>query len=551
MKKIFYSLFVAAVALSMVACKSAEKMAEMAENVIVKCNPDPMQVIGGKIDVDLNVTYPADYFDKDAILEVTPVIVYKGGEAKGDIKMYQGEKVENNYKVVPTAGGTVSEHFTFDYVEGMAQCTFELRGRCSTNEGKKWVDLPTKKAADGCIITETLVCTKGCTADKANDYQAVIISNPEGQVLYKINSADVRSSEIKGESVKAFKDAVKEANENERKQVKSIDVVAYASPDGPEAKNITLSENRSKSADKAFKNATKKDNNFKGIATEVKSVGEDWEGFQELVGNSNIEDKDLIVRVLGMYNDPAVREKEIKNMSSVYQELAKDVLPQLRRARFIANVEFTNYSDEELLQLVKDNIDVLDEEALLKAAEVCQDNNDRINILKKAVEKYNSERAQYNLACAYLKADKIADAKTAIEACNAADADVKNVKGVIALRNGDWSAAKDCFIESGSEAAQKNLGACDIKAGKYADAAAKCGDKGCNAALAQLLNGNVDAALACLGDCQCPKTNYIRAICLTRQGKVAEAKEALKKATDADKDLAKRAETDIEFATLK
>ena len=191
------------------------------------------------------------------------------------------------------------------------------------------------------------------------------------------------------------------------------------------------SDNRSKSAEKAFNKVTKK-NPF-GVPVNVTSVGEDWEGFQELVAASDLEDKDLIIRVLSMYSDPAVREQEIKNMSAVYKTLAKNVLPELRRARFIANVEFTNYSNDELLKLIEENIDVLDETALLRAATLVKDNAQKVALYTKAVEKFNSANGKYNLGVTYILMDKLADAKNTLAGC-AQDADLYNAMGVIALR---------------------------------------------------------------------------------------------------------------------
>lgn len=548
MKRIITLMSVAVAAIAMVACGSAEDMAKKADLVTVACNPSPLTVKGGKIDADLTVTYPKDYFNPKAILEVVPVLVYEGGEAALEPIMFQGEKVKNNYRVCSKAGGVVNQHVCFTYVEGMAKSHLELRGRATTDE-KKWVNLPVKKVADGCNITETLACNCGNYDFEAHNYQNIIMMNPEGQVMYNINSAQVRNSELKGQSVADFKAALKEVAENERKTLKSVDVVAYASPDGKEDFNNKLSDNRSKSADKAFQKATK-GADLGGASANVKSVGEDWEGFQALVSNSSIEDKDLILRVLSMYSDANVREREIRNMSSIFQDLAKDVLPQLRRARFIANVEYTNYTDAELQQLIKENADILDEEALLKAATLCSNSADKVTLYKKAAEKFNSERAKINLAVVALNDKDLAAAKNYLAACDQNCPDVKNLQGVVALRENDMAKAAQCFEAAKTADSEKNLGLCAIKAGNYAVAAAKSGDKGTQAALAKLLNGEVAAALASLGDCQCPKSNYIRAICLNRQGKVAEAKEALKKATDACPELAKRAQTDIEFANL-
>ena len=549
MKKITLIFTMAAALLSFASCKSAEQMAKDAENVIVKCNPSPLVVKGGKIDADLTVTYPKDYFNKKAVLEVTPVIVYAGGEEKGAPIMFQGEKVENNYRVVPAAGSTVNQHVSFPYVEGMAVCHLELRGRCTTNAGKKWVTLPTKKVADGANITETLASKSGVYSLKDHEYQPIIYFTPEGQVMYKMNSSEVRSSELRSQSVKDFQATVKEMAANERTQVKGIDVVAYASPDGKEDFNNKLSDNRSKSASKAF-NQVKKGQSIDNVPTNVKSVGEDWEGFQEMVNKSNIQDKDLILRVLSMYNDPNVREREIRNMSSIYKDLADDVLPQLRRARFIANVEYTNYTDEELQTLMQENADVLDEPALLKAATLCKDSKDKKALYNKAVQKYNSKKAVYNLACVALDDNDMEAFKAQIAKCDKTDADVINLLGVAAMREGDMGAAETYFKASNTADAVKNLGTCELVKGNYAEAAAKCGDKGPNAALANLLSGNTDKALACVKDCTCPTGSYIRAIVYNRQGKVSQAKEELKKATDACSKLAERATTDIEFANL-
>ncbi|MCQ2166650.1 MAG: hypothetical protein MJY49_04380 [Bacteroidales bacterium] len=548
MKKFLYIVAAAALAVSMSSCASAEKMAKMADQVKVTCNPEVLAVKGGVIPADLTVTYPEKFFAPKAILEVTPVIVYEGGEEALEPLMFQGEKVDNNYRVVARDGGVVNQSLVFPYKKGMAKSTLELRGRCTVDGGKTWVALPTKKVADGCNITETLA-GHGYYGVKADGYQEIINLNPEGQVMYQINSSEVRSKELKNDSVNDFLKALDEIKANDRETLKGIDIVAYASPEGSEDLNNKLSDNRSKSADKAFGKITKK-SGIEGSAKSVKSVGEDWEGFKSLVTNSNIEDKDLILRVLNMYSDPKVREKEIRNMSSIFQDLAKDILPQLRRARFIANVEYRNYSDEELQELIKTDIDVLDEPALLKAASLCKDKADKKTLYKKAVEKYNSEKANFALACVALDECNVEEAEQYLALCSGADADVLNLKGVCAMRKGELDKAEVYFNNSNTADAQKNLGVCAILRGDYAKAAQKCGDKGVDAALAQLLAGNTDKAIA-IAKCKCPKAQYVKAIALARQGKNTEAKEALQKATEGGcKCLAERAANDIEFANL-
>jgi len=544
MKKSIKFLAAAILGFAAVACSSPKKMAEMAENVIVKCDPAVLEVVGGEIDATVTVTYPEDYFHPKAILEVTPVIVYEGGEAKMQPYMFQGEKVKDNYQVVPSEGATVTKKVHFDYVPGMEKCHLELRGTVRYKANS--TDLPTKKVADGANTTYMLVCKKGAIDYKADGYQEIIKQTAEGQILYQINSANVRNNQLKSDSVKDFLAALEEIKANERKNLVSTDVVAYASPDGKEDQNNKLSDNRSKSAEKAFNKVTKK-NPVEGPVN-VQSVGEDWEGFQELVAESDLADKDLIIRVLSMYSDPAVREKEIKNMSAVYSTLAKEVLPELRRARFIANVEYTNYTNEELLQLIEDNIDVLDETALLRAATLVKENDQKVELYKKAAKKFDSNTAQYNLAVTYVKMDKLGQAKNALESCQK-DADWYNAMGVIALREDNLDAAAEYFANSDTKAANANLAVIDILDGDYKAAAAKLGNCKCfNAALAQLLVGN-NAPAAAL-QCESPKAAYLRAVAAARQGNAAAVKSNLEAAKKCD-ELAARAAKDIEFAQYK
>ena len=544
MRKTIKFLSVAVLAFAAAACSSPEKMAEMAEDVKVACNPAVLEVVGGKVEADVTVTYPADYFHPKAILEVTPVIVFEGGEAKMEPFVFQGEKVQDNYQVVPSAGATVTKKVSFDYAPGMEKSHLELRGTVMYKN--KSADLPTKKVADGANTTYMLVCKKGKVDYKADNYQEIINQTAEGQILYTINSSEVRNSQLRSQSIKDFQAAIDAIKANERQNIVSTDIVAYASPDGKEDKNAKLSDNRSKTAEKAFGKVTKK--HTVDAPVNVKSVAEDWEGFQELVAKSDLQDKELIIRVLSMYSDPAVREKEIKNMSAVYTTLAKEVLPELRRARFIANVEYTNYTSEELLTLIEENIDVLDEEALLRSATLVKEADNKLAIYRKAVEKFNSTRAQYNIAVVYLEQDDLKLAKNAL-AKVAEDGDVLNALGVIALREGNYNAAAEYFACANNETAKENAAVIDILDGEYAAAAKKlAGKKGYNAALAQLLVGNSAPAAAL--KCECANVAYLRAVAAARQGNAAAVKTNLEAASKCEK-LAARAAKDVEFAQYR
>ena len=543
MMKSFKFLAAAAILAAAVSCASVEKMAQMAENVKVTCDPGVLEAVNGTIDAVVSVTYPEDYFNPKAILEVTPVLVYEGGEAAMKPFVYQGEKVKDNYKVVSSAGQTVKEKVHFDYVPGMEQSRLELRG--VARKGDKFVNLPTKKVADGVNTTYMLVKRDGFVTPKADAYQEVISSTAEGQIKYLVNSADVRNSELKGQSVKDFLAAIDQINADERTSITGTEILAYASPEGPENKNNELADKRSASANKALKDMAKK---HTLTDAQVKALGEDWEGFQQLVQESDIEDKDLILRVLSMYSDPAVRENEIRNMSQVFTALKGEVLPELRRARLIANVEYQNYTSDELLKLLNDNADVLDEEALLRTATLVKDNAQKEEIYKRAASKFASERAQFNLASLYLGEGKLSKAEEALAKIHSEDPDVLNAKGVIALRKDDLATAATYFRRANTPDAQKNQGIVQLLTGDYESAAKTLADvDGCchNTVLAYILTDQLDKA-AKTAHCKDQKVTYLKAIIAARKGDAAGVRENLGKITDAD--LAARAKKDVEFA---
>ncbi|MBQ6177605.1 MAG: hypothetical protein IJK29_10450 [Bacteroidales bacterium] len=543
MNRTFKILAAAAMLAAAVSCASVEKMAKMAENVKVTCDPGVLEVVGGAIDPVVTVTYPADYFNPKAILEVTPVIVYDGGEVAMKPLVYQGEKVKDNYKVVSSDGQTVTERLHFDYVEGMEKSRLELRA--VARKGERSIALPTKKVADGANTTYMLVKRSGFVTPKSDAYQDVISSTAEGQIKYLVNSSEVRKSELNGQSIKDFLAAIDQINADERTTITGTEILAYASPEGPENKNNQLADARSSSANKAMKEMGKKHD----IATPtVQSLGEDWEGFQQLVRESNIQDKELILRVLSMYSDPAVRESEIRNMSQVFTALKGEVLPELRRARLIANVEYQNYTSEELLNLLDNNADVLDEEALLRTATLVKDNGQKEEIYRRAVSKYGSERAQFNLATLYLSENKLSRAEDALAKVHSDDPDVLNAKGVIALRQDDLATAANLFRRAGTADAKKNLGIVQLLTGQYDDAAKTLADvDGCchNTVLAYILTDQLSKAKSAV-HCKDQKVVYLQAIIAARQGDAAGVREYLGKITNQA--LLNRAKTDVEFA---
>jgi len=546
MKNIFNIIVIAAVAAFAVSCgnSKAQQMA-MAENVKVSCNPELLVLVGEKIPADITVTYPADYFSPAAVMTVTPVLVYEGGEQAGKSVIYQGEKVKDNNKVVPLAGGSVKESIEFPYVPGMESSHLELRS--VVFYGNKRIEVPAIKVADGLVTTAKLAKTSGYYTMKADNYQEIIKETTEGQIMYSVNSAAVKNSELRSESIRDLKAALDEILSDPRYTVKNTQIVAYASPEGGEKFNAQLSDKRAASAQSAWGKITK-DIDVKDV--QVKSIGQDWEGFQEAVQESDIQDKELILRVLSMYSDPAVREREIRNMSQVYKEINNKVFPELRRARFIAETDFKNFSDAELEELSNKAITMLDEEGLLRVAANSTSKARKEEIYKRAVKSFGSDRANFNLALLALDADDVDAARTYLGAVKKVDADVINAKGVCELKAGKLDEAAKLFKQSGSNEAMANLGTVNILQGDYAAAAKNlAGTKTNNEAVAYLLNGDARKAASVI-EGNDADADYIRAVAAARTGDVSAAKSHLSSAIAKDPAYKAKAAKDIELAKV-
>ena len=549
MKNIFkiFLLFAAVVVAASCGKSRAEQM-KLAENVQITCTPEVLALVGDQIPVDLTVTYPDGYFHPKAILEVTPVLVYGGGEEqKGPTYIYQGEKVLDNFTVVPKTGDTVREKFAFNYAEGVEQAYLELRGVARYKD--KEIAIPAVKVADGTIVTQLLAETEGYYSYKKDNYQAVLHEQTEGQVMYDYNSSTIKGSELRSQSIKELQAALAAIEADPRYTVTGTSVVAYASPEGGQAYNAKLSDQRAASAEKAWSQVTGDKNAPDNL--EVRSIGQDWEGFREAVAKSDIEDKALILRVLSMYSDPAVRENEIKNMSKVYTEINKNVFPELRRARFITEMDYQNFTDEELVELSRSAIDLLDEEGLLRVASITTDASRKTVLYNKAVNKFDSDRARFNLAAMALDDERPDAAARQLDAIKGQDADVLNARGVVELQRGDRKAAADWFRKAGTAESKANLGLIELMEGRY-DAAAKqlAGTKGVNGAIASLLAGNLDEAESRV-TCKCGHAEYVRAIIAARKGDADGVKTHLANLEAKDKQLYEKSRTDIEFAKYR
>ena len=295
---------IACMALMLAACGNPSKMAKHAEMVDTECTPEVLEAVNGKIAAQYSVEFPAKYFVSEAILDITPVMVYQGGEVAGPVFTLQGDKVMDNNNVISYKnGGKASKAVVFDYKPGMEKAVLELRATVYNSKKTKKYEFPINfKVADGTNCTYMLVKLEGTPSMEADNYQKIIREQKESQVLYTINQSNVRNNQLRTEQMKEFQQWLKDANNHERRTIVSNDIIAYASPDGSENFNSKLSANRAKSAEKAFVKVISKKAEVKDIPLNVTQISEDWEGFQELVQASDIQDKELILRVLSTHN---------------------------------------------------------------------------------------------------------------------------------------------------------------------------------------------------------------------------------------------------------
>ena len=547
-------LYLPLVALLVLAFSSCSKMGELSPDYFTT-NPEVLEAIGGKVPVTITGKFPEKYFKKNATVEVTPVLRWEGGEAKGQPATFQGEKVQGNDQTISyKTGGTYTMKASFDYVPEMAKS--ELYLDFKIKKGKKEYTIPSVKIADGVIATSELPTVNSANAAYAPDaFQRIIKQAKEAQIMFLIQQANLRASELKSDSLKAFhKQVVAVAGDTKNYKLNNIEISAYASPDGGVELNTTLAENRQNNTEKYMNQQLKKGK----IETEVdaKYTAQDWDGFQELVSKSNIQDKDLILRVLSMYSDPEQRETEIKNISSVYKTLADEILPQLRRARLTANYDVIGRSDEEINAAFDTDAKVLSNDELLYAATLTNDNARKEAIYKKTVELYpNDFRAYNNLGMmAYANGD-LATAENYFKQAaskNANAAEVNTNLGLIELTKGNVANAETYLSKStGANTANEALGNLYIKQGQYDRAVQAFGDTKTNsAALAQILVKDYSKASQTLNGVAKPDaiTSYLKAVVAARTNDANGVVSNLKAAIAADKSLAKEAAIDLEFA---
>ena len=577
MKNVFRLMAIVAVAsLSLTSCNCFKKMAKNQDEVKVTCTPDVLTLNNGKVEADITVVFPAEYYNKKAVLKVTPIMVFEGGIVEGATKYFQGGKVKENYTVIDKKlGGEYTQHVEFPYDARMAQSELKVlvevkcpKGKCkdytlvNANTGA----LPTKAekaalAAGGAQAEAVKVefaypiakCVNTLQGDldyasamsnTANNYKNVTTVVTKADILYAINSSNVSKKAANSEDLKAFKENVVANQANDRASQK-LYVNGYASPDGPEKFNDKLSSARSKSGHKAAQKLLKDT----GMELDAASYGEDWEGFKEMVAASDIEDKDLILQVLSRYDSSTQRESEIKNMSAVFTELKKEILPKLRRAQLINSTDIKGKTNDEMAALINEGRleELTNEELLYMAESVLADAKAKVAVLEYTAKKFNDARAYNNLGVVLAQLGDKAKALTAFEKAAQLGLNNNEINSNLALANlANGNVAKAQQFAAAADAKTKSL--ISAAQGSYSAAAATL--EGYNAAIASTLNNDLSAAKKAIAAETTAKADYLRAVIASKEGDLETAKAQLKSAIAKDATLAAKAAKDVNLANL-
>ena len=572
MKNLFKVLSVCTVAvMTLSSCNCFTKMAKNQDDIALTCVPEVLVLNNGKVDAAITVTFPEKYFNAKAVLKVTPVVVFEGGEVAGTTQYFQGVKVEDNYTVIDKAmGGQYTMNVTFPYDARMVNSELQIRAeiKCPKGSCKEFTlvnlnngAMPTSEEAEilaaGGDEALKLARTFGITVaygvntlqrdldfsaameSMASGYKNVTNEVTKANYMYAISSSNLTKKAMNSEEVAAFKQKATEQSSNERIK-QNIYVNGYASPDGPEKFNDKLAAARSKSGETAAAKLLKE----LGLNLDASSYGEDWEGFKELVAASNIEDKQLILSVLNSYESSTEREEQIKNMSKVFEALKEEILPQLRRAQLVNSSDITGKTDEEMIALVRESkyaeLNELEMLHIASTGKLAQ--AEKVAVLEAAAKEYKSVVAYNNLGVAYAEAgegEKAAEAFAAAVKAGGNASEINNNLALVNLMNGNTEAAKAYTANASKET--KALAA--AAEGNYAQAQSEL--NGFNAAVAATMNADYTAAKQFIANDTTAAADYLRAVIAVKQGDMAAATAELKSAIAKDASYAERCKKDV------
>ena len=569
------SVVLVAAALAFSSCNCFKKMAQNREDVKLTVTPEILTLNNGIVAADINVTFPQEYFNKKAVIKVTPVIVFEGGEVAGTTKYYQGSKVDENYAVVDKVnGGNFNQHVEFPYDPRMDQCELQLRAeiKCPSGKCKEFTlvnlntgAIPTKEEA--AVLAGNDEAAKAALAKEfgltvayglntlqkdlkygdlmeqmPNDYKKVTTVVDKTDLLYAINSSVVTKKNEKNANLDAFKANVDKNLDNDR-ATQNIAVKGYASPDGPVKFNDKLSKARSESGQKVVAKLLKD----AGLEIDAAAYGEDWDGFKELVEKSDIQDKNLILQVLSLYNSPAEREAEIKNMSSVFEALKKEILPELRRSQIVNSTDLQGLTDDEIMAAYRNGGELTAEHYLYAAQVLAKTPAEQVEILTAASKKYNDARIWNNLGVAQTEAGDKEAALASFEKAAKLDSSKELNKNLLLanLANGNTAEAKKYAAAADAE----SKAAMAAAEGDY-KAAAK-GLTGYNEAIALIQSNDLAGAKKAIAKDNSAEADYLRAVIAAKEGDLKTAEAQLKSAVSKNPELAQKAEKDVNLKALK
>lgn len=550
---------IAAIMMMAVMMGACSKMGELnSHNFTV--TPSPLEANGGKVTATVNGVFPEKYMKRKATVSITPVLRYQGGEASAQSASFQGEKVVGNAQTISyRLGGNFTMRTQFDYQEPMHKS--ELYLVFDVKNGKKTVNQKDVKVADGVISTSDLVrrtLRSASTAYAEDNFQHVIKQKQDANIQFLINEAKIRNGELKSVSVQQFLSTLKDIQTDaEGKSMNGIEISSYASPEGALDFNTKLAQNRGTNT-KDYVNTQLKEHRL-DASIDSKYTAEDWEGFQQLVSQSNLQDKDLILRVLSMYQDPEEREKQIRNLSAAFTDLAKEILPQLRRSRIRINYDLIGRSDDQIEEQYKQDATQLSVDELLYATTLTEDPAQQQAILKKTASIYpNDYRALNDLATMSYQQSDYSSAKDYVQkalAVNPSAPEANANQALLSMLNGNASDASQALGKAaGAKNVNELMGNLSLMQGNYAQAVSQFGDTPSNsAALAQLLSKDYITAATTLTRVSKPDamTSYLKAIIAARTNNSQLAVDNLREALQADPSLKDYAANDLEFQSLK
>ena len=518
--------------------------------------PNPLETQAGTVPATINGHFPEKYMKKKAVVTVVPELRYSNGTVvQGNTATFQGESVLGNDQTISyKTGGNYTMKTNFAYAnDNKAEMYLTFKARL----GSKEVAVPEVKVADGIIATSELYKRTMLTSQAAiapDAYQRITKKKQEANIKFLIQQANLRKSELKNNSVQEFVKMLQQINnDREGLNLDNVEVSAYASPDGGFNINDKLANQRQKVSEQYVNQELKKIK--MNAPVDAKYTAQDWEGFQELVKTSNIQDTDIILRVLSMYKDPQEREQQIKNISSAFRELADGILPQLRRARLTINYETIGRSDEQIMDQLKADATKLSIEEILYGAALQDDANAQEDIYKVATEIYpNDGRAYNNIATIEYAKGNYEAARQYLQKAQGVEESKANL-GLLALKNGDVATAEHLIASAANaNGLAEILGNLNLAKGNYAQAEQNFADTYSNsAALAQLMNKNYAAAATTLKYIKNPDaiTAYLKALLNARMGNTIDASEALREAIQKDPSLASYAANDLELSKVQ